>query len=239
MSTIRFVNWKIVVVCCMTIILYLIIGKKKSDRCEFSEAYPSYGPGCNIKCENGYGYASSMFNNVTIEWPKDLVINMYKAANILEKFGHVESLDTKRSIWLHVALHYYCCYSKKELIRIQQYLNNYKWSTHDISFDRMVCAISETDKISIVLMADEKIQSNLLTLASTLENDMKSQMNISIRIPRIKLQKIHMTLGMVSRSKFPAQEAVNEINKQILPKTWHIEPILLSKAPVCNKCKKL
>jgi len=56
---------------------------------------------------------------------------------------------------------------------------------------------------------------------------MKSQMNISIRIPRIKLQKIHMTLGMVSRSKFPAQEAVNEIIKQILPKTWHIEPIFI------------
>jgi hypothetical protein len=103
----------------------------------------------------------------------------------------------------------------------------------------MICAISYPDKISIVLMADEKSQSNLLTLAITLENDMKSQMNIPVRIPRIKLQKFHMTLAVVSRSTFPAQKAVNEINKQIPPKTWHTQAIPLINPPVCNKCRKL
>jgi hypothetical protein len=69
-----------------------------SIRCVFSEGYPSYGPGCNVKCENGYEYAGLLFSNMSTEWPKELVTNMYKAANILVKFGQVESMDTNRSI---------------------------------------------------------------------------------------------------------------------------------------------
>jgi len=80
---------------------------------------------------------------------------------------------------------------------------------------------------------------NLLKLATELENDMKSKMNIPIRISRTKLQKIHMTLGVVSRFTFPAQKAVNEINKEIPPNTWQNQTILLTNPPICKRCNKL
>jgi hypothetical protein len=207
--------------------------------CVFSEGYPSHGPGCNVKCANGYEYSDLIFYNITTNWPNELVTNMYKATTILEKFGKSESLAINDSSWLHVTLHYYCCYSKQELIRIKQFLDNYKWTVQEIAFDKMVCAISHIDKISIVLMATEKSQYNLLKLATELENDMKSKMNIPIRISRTQLQKIHMTLGVVSRLTFPAQKAVNEINKEIPPNTWHNQTILLTNPPICKKCNKL
>ena len=102
----------------------------------------------------------------------------------------------------------------------------------------MVCAISHSDKISIVLMANEKSQRNLLKLAEELENNMKLKMNIPVRISRAKLQKFHMTLAVVSRATFPTQKTVNEINKAIPPNTWHNQTILLTKPPICRKCNK-
>ena len=92
--------------------------------CGFSEAYSSYGPGCYIKCAHGYQYADLMLSDVH-DWPKELVKNMYKATYILEKYGTTLSSAINQSSCLHATLHYYCCYSASELIRIQQFLNNY------------------------------------------------------------------------------------------------------------------
>ncbi|CAF1370901.1 unnamed protein product [Didymodactylos carnosus] len=227
-------NWKIITVCFIVAIVFIIFWKREpNDRCVLSEAYPSHGPGCNIKCSNGYEYSSLTFYNVTTNWPSELVTNMYKATNILEKYGKPVSIATKNQhSWLHVTLHYYCCYSKQELVRIEQFLDNYKWTTQEIVFDRMICAISHVDKISIVLMADAKSQYNLLKLATDIENEMKTKMNIPIRISRSKLQKIHMTLGVVSRTTFPAWTAVKVRNKEIPPNTWHNQTIFLTKPPI-------
>ena len=103
----------------------------------------------------------------------------------------------------------------------------------------MACAVSHVDKISVVLMANQRSQSSLLKLATKIENDMKSKMNIPIQIPRTKLQKIHMTLGVVSRLTFPAQSAVNEINKAISSNAWHNQTIRLRNSRMCEKCNKL
>ena len=120
-------NWKMILLACSAIALIVVISwLKTSVKCKLSEAYPSYGPGCNMKCEEGYEYSSLTFDKSTTEWPNELVMNMHKATDILVKFGRPESLAINKSTWLHVTLHYYCCYSKQELIRIKRFLDNYK-----------------------------------------------------------------------------------------------------------------
>jgi hypothetical protein len=233
-------NWKMIPLAfCVISIIYIKFWLKTSFKCVVSEAYPSYGPGCNVKCEEGYEYASLTIDNSTTKWPKELVMNMYKATNILTQFGKPESLAIHKRSWLHVTVNYYCCYSKQEVIRIKQFLANYKWMVQEIVFDKMACAVSHTDKISIILMANEKSQRDLLKLATAIENEMETKMNIPIRISRTKLQKIHMTLGMVFRQTFPAQKAVNQINEEIPSHAWHNQTIRLTDPPICEKCNKL
>ena len=233
-------NWKMILLAFSVIaIICIIFWLKTSVKCDLSEAYPSYGPGCNVKCEKGYEYASLTLDNSTTEWPNELVMNMHKATTILTKFGKPESLAIHKRSWLHVTVHYYCCYSKQELIRIKQFLDTYRWIVQDIVFDQLACAISHVDKVSIILMANEKSQQNLLKLATDIENDMKSKMNIPIRISRATLQKIHMTLGVVSRQTFPAQKAVNQINKEMSSHPWHNQTIRLVHPPICEKCNQL
>ena len=95
----------------------------KSSRClEYSPAYPSAGGGgCSPRCISSGGKKNSSygvaFYNSTHKWPKELIRSMHQAGDILKKHGPLNSLDTERSIYLHVAFDYYCCYSVEEGVK--------------------------------------------------------------------------------------------------------------------------
>ena len=219
------------------ITIFMLLNKKDYDKCVMSEAYPSYGPGCKIKCSENDKYYGTVFYNSTIKWPKDLIDNMNKATNILLDYVKPYSTDINSKAWLHVAFHYYCCYSQEEAILIEDFINEYKWTSHEIQFDRIVCAISHPDKISVVLMADQESQNNLVAWAKTVEQTMEIETQIKVRIPRDKMQGFHMTLGVVPRSDSKVYEAVDKINKEIPSGTWSNNIKNLTQ-PICKGCKK-
>ncbi|CAB4010152.1 Hypothetical predicted protein, partial [Paramuricea clavata] len=101
----------------------LVYDPQKESCHNYSPAFPSAGgPGCKPKCEPKDGEETSsygaIFLNKTHDWPRDLLENMHFAGSILKKYGTPRSLDTERSVYLHVAFDYYCCYTKSEAIKI-------------------------------------------------------------------------------------------------------------------------
>ena len=212
---------------------------------EYSPAYPTGGgAGCSPVCQTdptGKVLNSSYvlaFRNATHKWPLDFIRNMHRAGNMLKKYGVVTSLDTESDFYLHVSFDYYCCYTIEEILKIGEFLDYYHWKSHEIRFDRLVCAIHRPgNMVSIVLMVDSKSQSELLEAALKCEQDLEKYTGIHKHIPHTKLQGFHMTLATVNQSLFPVLTAIDEINKAIPPGTWSsIHPVLLYK-PVCTKCQ--
>ncbi len=222
------------------------LANRKTVKCPYySPAYPTAGfPGCSPECISRDGKKNSSygasFHNNTHSWPKDLVDNMHRAADVLKKYGTPTSLNTERShIYLHMAFDYYCCYTPEEGIKIGEFLNAYTWTPHEVWFDKMVCAIHGTeDMVSIVLMLGKKSQEDMLQWALDNERDLEAKAGVHKHIPHTHLQEFHMTLATVNQSVFPVLPALEEINSVIPPKTWHSTPVVLHK-PVCNKCERL
>ena len=209
----------------------------------YSPAYPTAGgPGCSPKCIAREGEKNSsyvaVFYNSTHSWPKDLVQNMHRAATILKKYGTPSSIDTERSVYLHVSFDYYCCYTPEEAAKIGDFLNSYVWKPHKVWFDQLVCAIHSTgDMVSLVLMVDENSQKGLLQWALDSERDLEAKTGVHKHIPHTDLQGFHMTLATVNQSVFPVLPAVEEINRIIPPGHWHSSPVILHR-PLCKKCSQ-
>ena len=215
------------------------------EKClDYSPSYPSAGgPGCSSKCadtvdgQRNSSYAAG-FYNTTHRWPDDLINNMHLAARILKKYGTPNSLDTERSIYLHVTFDYYCCFSPEEGRKIGEFLNGYSWTPHEAWFDQMVCAIHATgDMVSLVLMVDERSQKELTQWVLDLEKNLERE-GVRTHVPHDRLQGFHMTLATVNQSVFPVQPALKEINTAIPPGTWHSSPVVLHR-PICNKCERV
>lgn len=218
----------------------------RSEKCPvYSPAFPSEGgPGCSPRCvaseesvaRRSYG---AVFWNKFHSWPSELIENMELAASILKQFGQPQSLDTEGGRDLHVTFDYYCCYTEEEAAKIGKFLNNYSWKPHEVWFDKIECAIhGYGDAVSLVLMADKESQQELTRWALKNERDLELTTGVRKHIPHTRLQGFHMTLGTVNQSNFPVLSAIEEINKVILPGTWHKTPVILNQ-PICRRCDRL
>ena len=166
---------------------------RRSEKClVYSPAFPSEGgPGCGPRCEAREGtfptrrYGAA-FRNKFHSWPSELIENMELAASILKQFGQPQSLGTAEGGGdLHVAFDYYCCYTEEEAVKIGKFLNNYSWTSHEIWFDKIECAIhGYGDAVSLVLMADKKSQQELTRWALKNERDLEL-MHQSIETPTL------------------------------------------------------
>lgn len=213
-----------------------------ASRCvEYSPAYPSAGGGgCSPRCipkgnEKNSSY-NVIFYNHTHNWPKELIQNMHKAGDILKKYGPLNSLDTERSVYLHITFDYFCCYSPSEGAKIGAFVDAYKWTPREVWFDKLVCAIHSTgDMVSLVLMLDEESQKELLSHALESEKVFEQSTGLKKHIPHTKFQEFHMTLATVNQSLFPVRAAIDEINRIIPPHTWHSSPVIVHR-PLCKRC---
>ena len=210
---------------------------------EYSPAYPSAGgPGCSPKCKSSGKTRNSSYGAVYLsrynKWPMELRNNMHLAGEILKKYGPLNSLDTERKIYLHVAVDYFCCYSPDEGTRIGDFIKSYEWESQEVSFDRLVCAIHSTKgMVSLVLLLDADSQARMLKYVLGMESKFEQTTGIKKHIPHTKLQEFHMTLATVNQTLFSVQPALEEINRTIPPGTWSSKPVVLHK-PVCRKCGK-
>lgn len=199
----------------------------RAARCMIrSPAYPSAGgPGCASRCTAENRSSAAGFRNGSTPWPEDLVRNMHSAAAILKRFGTPVSLDTERSFGLHAAFQYFCCYSPQETAVIESLLRSYQWVTRKISFDHLECAVHAPDsQTSLVLMGDAQSQKLIADWTLDFEREME-KVGIRMHVPHTRLQAFHMTLGVVNESTLPVNTAVDAINNEIRPSTWHAEPI--------------
>ena len=247
----RLQNFLLLILLIFFVVLFLLFKRpfsnvfRRSEKClVYSPAFPSEGgPGCSQRCETREGKSTrrygAAFRNKFHSWPSELIENMELAASILKQFGQPQSLGTESVGDLHVAFDYYCCYTKKEAVKIGKFLNNYSWKAHEVWFDKIECAIhGYGDAVSLVLMADKKSQQELTRWALKNERDLELTTGVRKHIPHTSLQDFHMTLGTVNQSDFPVQSAVEEINKVIPPGTWHKTPVIFNR-PTCDKCDKL
>ena len=92
----------------------------------------------------------------------ELADNMKRAASILKTFGQPRTLNTEGGRSLHLAFDYYCCYTEEKGAKIGQFLNSASWTSHEVWFDKIECAIhTYGDLVSLVLMVDKKSQQSL------------------------------------------------------------------------------
>ena len=217
----------------------------KSEKClVYSPAFPSLGrAGCKIRCVEKEGKATktytAAFYKKDHDWPKELIENIETSASILKRYGHPKTLNTEDGRELHLSFDYYCCYTEEEAVKIGKFLNSFSWTSQEVRFDKIECAIhGYGDAVSLVLMADQKSQQELTRWALKNERDLELTTGVRKHIPHTSLQDFHMTLGAVNQSNFPVNSAVEEINKVILPGTWHNTLVIFNR-PICDRCDKL
>ena len=249
----RLQNFLLSVLLILFVVLFLLFNRRfskvsrRSEKClVYSPGFPSEGgPGCSPRCVEARegmfstrSYVAAFWNKFH-SWPSELIENMKLAASILKQFGLPQRLDTEGGRDLHVAFDYYCCYTEEGAVKIGKFLNSYSWTSHEVWFDKIECAIHDYgDAVSLVLMADKKSQQELTRWALKNERDLEITTGVRKHIPHTSLQDFHMTLGTVNQSNFPVQSALEEINKVIPPGTWHKTPVILNR-PICHRCDKL
>ena len=207
---------------------------RKSEKCLlYSPAFPNLGrAGCKIRCIEKEGketatYVAAFYTD-DHDWPEELIDNMKVAASILKRYGHPKTLDTDRGRHLHISFDYYCCYTEEEAVKIGKFLKSYSWTSHEVWFDKIECAIhGYGDAVSLVLMADKKSQQELTRWVLKNERDLEVKTGVQKHIPHTQLQGFHMTLATVNQSSFPVQSAVEEINRVLPRGKWHKSPVFV------------
>ena len=151
----------------------------------------------------------------------------------------LDETNNVKIYWIHMALEYFCCYTKEQYDTISIAMKNFKFKPFDIAFDRYLC-IGEGN-MNIVLFADAESQEYLSRLTDRFEEYLRDEYRINIHSHRRDAQPFHVTLLQFEESALDQENERYVVDiVEFLNNNYHWEDIKVTvgKSSICMNDKE-